>query len=112
MASDPPSERAPHGGGGAGGAGGGVRGVRLLGSFLLSGLLADLRLGHAWSLALRIALAPLALLGLLALGLVTNDDLEKFAAIPLRWEPLRQVRDPLVTWTRRLVHALAPGEGA
>ena len=83
----------------------------LLVALLLAGWVAELRLPHAVSLAFRIALAPVAVVSVFALGLVTEDDLETLADVPLRWAPLRALRDPVVGVAGRLARALAPRGG-
>jgi O-antigen/teichoic acid export membrane protein len=57
---------------------------------------------------LRVALAPVGLLGVFALGLVTRYDLEKLASVPLGSAWLRRTRDGVVAGADRLARALEP----
>ncbi|HEY6867727.1 MAG TPA: oligosaccharide flippase family protein [Candidatus Eisenbacteria bacterium] len=85
-----------------------ARAVGLLAVLLLVALLCDWKLGHAMSLALRILLVPVGVLGVFALELVQRRDLEKLAAIRLRWGPARQMRDWVVAGAARIAHVAEP----
>ena len=85
-----------------------ARTLGLLAVLLLAALLCDWRLGHAMSLTLRILLVPAGILGVFALELVQRQDLQKLAAIQLRWGPARQLRDWVVAGAARIAHAAEP----
>jgi O-antigen/teichoic acid export membrane protein len=86
-----------------------VRASGLLATLLLMGVMFDWKLGHSMSLALRLLLAPAGLLAVFALGLILRQDLDKLAAIQLRWGPLRAVRDVLVHAAGRFASVVEPG---
>lgn len=88
-----------------------ARATGLLAVLLLAALLFEWKLGHALSLTLRILLVPAGLLGVFALRLVVRQDLDKLAALQLRWELLRGVRDSVVRAAGRLVGVVEPGMG-
>ena len=85
-----------------------VRVTLLLVPLLIGGLLIDLELGRAASLALRILLAPAAVFGVFALGLVTGEDLAKLAAVRVPWRWLALGRDSLVRAAGRFARVAAP----
>jgi O-antigen/teichoic acid export membrane protein len=85
-----------------------LRAVSLLAALLLAGLLFDWELGHVPSLILRILLVPAGLLAVFALGLVQRQDLDKLAAIQLRWSPLRRLRDSIVGVAAHFARAVEP----
>jgi O-antigen/teichoic acid export membrane protein len=60
------------------------------------------------SFVARLALAPIALVALFAVGLVTRYDLEKLASLPLKTGWSRRVRDRFVASADRLAQAVAP----
>ena len=89
-----------------------VRAAALLTVLLAVALLCDGRLSHALSLAIRVLLVPVGLLAVFALGLVVRQDLDKLAAIQLRWTPLRRVRDGFVAGASRIERAVAAGRAS
>lgn len=62
-----------------------------------------------WLLAARVALLPLAVFGVFALGLVQRGDLETLAAIPLTSRWMRITRDAVVAAARRFARSTQPG---
>ena len=85
-----------------------LRAAALLGSLLLAGLLFELKLGHVPSLILRTLLVPTGLWAVFALRLVHRQDLDKLAAIKLRWGPLRRLRDSIVGVAARFARTVEP----
>ncbi len=75
-------------------------------------LAADRWLGDSASLAIRLPLALPALLGVVALGLVTRYDLEKLSTLPLRSPVLTWTRDRVVAGTERIIVLFGPQEAA
>jgi hypothetical protein len=86
-----------------------LRASGLLAVLLLAGLLAEWKLGHALSLTLRVLLAPVGLWAVFALRLIRREDLDKLAAIQLRWGPLRAVRDGVVQAAGLVARIAEPG---
>jgi O-antigen/teichoic acid export membrane protein len=66
------------------------------------------QIGGTPSLLMRGALAVVAVVGVVALGLVTGYDLEKVSSIPLRIDWARRVRDSAVAAAGRVVRAMGP----
>ena len=85
-----------------------ARSVVLALSLVAIALAAEATLPYRGALAVRMALAPVMLLAVFALGLVTRYDLEKLSSLPLRAPWLRQSRDALVGFADRLARALEP----
>jgi len=77
----------------------------------LSALLYLLPLGPA-GLILRIALVPLALVGVFAIGLVNDYDVLKLSSLPVRSAAPRWARDFAVAVAGRLVRAFEPRRAA
>jgi O-antigen/teichoic acid export membrane protein len=69
---------------------------------------ADRALGPTGGLVLRILLVPVGWIGIFGFGLVTNEDLEAIAAMPLRAASMRTIRDALVGFVDRFVRAIKP----
>ena len=86
-----------------------VRTAALLAVLLAGGLLFDWKLGHALSFVLRLLLAPAGLLAVFALGLVQRQDLDKLAALQLRWSLFRRLRDSLVGVAGQVASVVEPG---
>jgi hypothetical protein len=62
-----------------------------------------------WSIAARLALLPVAVWAVFALGLVNGLDLQKLSAIPLAAPWMRLTRDTVVAAAGRLARAAQPG---
>jgi PST family polysaccharide transporter len=75
-------------------------------------LAADRWLGDSLSLAIRLPLALSALLGVIALGLITRYDLEKLSTLTLRSPVLAWTRDRVVAGTERIIDLFGPQEAA
>ncbi len=65
-----------------------------------------------WSFVARLALIPVAVVALFALGLITRYDLGKLASLPLRVTWMRVSRDRVVAAADRLARALGQREAA
>jgi O-antigen/teichoic acid export membrane protein len=86
--------------------------IALTAGLLIAGLLLDRPPMFGWSFAVRLALIPLAVLGLFAFELVTRYDLEKISSLPLSAGWMRGPRDRLVAAADRLARKLAPRRAA
>lgn len=62
-----------------------------------------------WSIAARLALLPITVWAVFALGLVNGSDLEKLSGIPLNARWMRLTRDTVVAAAGRLARAAQPG---
>jgi O-antigen/teichoic acid export membrane protein len=63
----------------------------------------------SWSIAARLALLPVTVWAVFALGLVNGMDLQKLSAIPLTAGWMRLTRDTVVAAAGRLARATQPG---
>ncbi len=82
------------------------RSLALLVPLLLLALVVEGALPWAQSLAARLGLAVVAVVGVFALGLVNRYDLDQLSSIPLRAAWLRRVRDGLVAAVQRFARPL------
>jgi len=79
---------------------------------LAAGALLDRGPIFGWSFVARLALIPIAIVALFALGLITRYDLGKLASLPLGASWLRVPRDRVVAAADRLARALGQREAA
>jgi O-antigen/teichoic acid export membrane protein len=75
-------------------------------------LVSDRLLGDARSLIVRLPLAFAGVLGSVALGLLTQYDLEKLSSLPLASPPLARARDGVVSFAGRVIARFGPQEAA
>lgn len=85
-----------------------VLNVALLLPLLGAALVIDRLTAPPAATMLRLALAPVGLVGIFALGLMTRYDLEKLGSVPLERAWLRRTRDALVAGADRLALVLGP----
>lgn len=78
-----------------------------LAPFLIAALMIDGALAPPAALAAKLALVPVALLGAFALGLVTRDDLDRAAAVPVRDGWMSRARDTAVAAGGRIADVVA-----
>jgi lipopolysaccharide exporter len=88
------------------------RALMVLGPAAVLTLAADRWLGDSMSLAIRLPLALPALLGAVALGLITRYDIEKLSMLPLNSPVLAWTRDRVVSGTERIIDLFGPQEAA
>ena len=79
----------------------------LLAPFMAAGLALDALLGGGAAAALKLLLAPAAVVTAFAVGLVTRYDLEKVSSVPLNAAWMRRTRDTAVAAGDRLARAVA-----
>jgi O-antigen/teichoic acid export membrane protein len=89
-----------------------VRALTLLAGSALVTLAADRWLGNSVSLTIRLPLMVPALLGAVALGLVTRYDLEKLSKLPMSSPAIAQVRDRVVAGADHVIVHFGPREVA
>jgi len=75
---------------------------------LAIGLQLDAHLPPLPSVIARILLAPIAVLGVLAFGLVREEDFDRLLSFPLSSQWMAHVRDGVVLGARRAVRAVTP----
>jgi O-antigen/teichoic acid export membrane protein len=85
-----------------------ARGLLAFLPLLAIGLFFEDRLSHLWSLGLRLALIPLAVIAVFMLGLVRVDDLDRLTSFPLEAGWMRRTRDLVLAGARRMAQGLAP----
>ncbi len=84
------------------------RSVALVMPLIALGLLLDQGRIGGWTLLLRLALVPVGVLAVFALGLVNRYDLEKLASVPLGADWMRRTRDTVVSGADRIARAFEP----
>jgi hypothetical protein len=82
--------------------------VLVFAPLVMAGLLADRWLAPAASLAARLAVMAAVVPVVLAAGLVTDEDMERFGNIPIGHPQLRTARDRVVRAGRALGRTLRP----
>jgi len=75
---------------------------------LAIGLQLEARLPHTASLVCRIALIPIAVLAVLAFGLVREEDFDRLLSFPLQAAWMGRVRDAVISTARSAVRAVTP----
>jgi O-antigen/teichoic acid export membrane protein len=72
------------------------------------GLFLETRVAHLWSLALRLAMIPTAVVAVFALRLVRSEDIDRLNSFPLESAWMRRTRDVVMAGLQGLARALTP----